>query len=330
MRRITALGAAACLIVVLPGFAQDETPTFQSGVSLVRVDVDVSEGGRPVMGLTGASFRILDNDREQPIVAVTQESAPLDLILLFDVSGSMKPGISRVSKGAREALAQLRKGDRVSVMIFTRSLSTLLEFTDDLKMVEGVIREDVLGQRFTGGTYLRESIYHAGKAFEYEGKTERRRSVLVITDNLGEQIGSEQERIIDALWKVDATVSGLILQISGAAIQLGPIRVGSKPAPGPRGRYSAGMEGIVEATGGEMLKTASPGEDFRDMIQRLRLRYSLYYTMPDGKPGEVREVFADLAPEVRQSHGKATIRARKGYRMPSRPADSAGAAKPNE
>ena len=315
MTRGFAVSLFVVVMLALSATAQEETPTFKAGVSLVRVDADVADGPRPVMGLARDSFRVFDNGVPREVSAVTQESVPLDLILLFDVSASMKPGIRQVSAGAREALAQLRKGDRVSVMVFTTRLDTMLDFTDDLKMAEDSVREDVLSQRFLGGTDLRGAIFHAGKLFEYESRTERRRAIIVITDNRGEPGSAGEQTIVEELWKADAVVNGLILNPSGpeALMTSGP---------------SEGMDRIADETGGEMLRTSSPGADFRDMMQRLRLRYSIYYPMPEGAPGELRQVRVELTPEARKGRDKIAVRARKGYRLPESAAPASKPAKP--
>lgn len=315
MTRGAIVSALFAGILVWSLAAQEETPTFKAGVSLVRVDADVAEGPRPVMGLTRDSFHVFDNGVPRELSAVTQESVPLDLILLFDVSASMKPGIRQVSAGAREALGQLRKGDRVSVMVFTTRLDAMLDFTDDLKMVEDSLREDVLSQRFLGGTDLRSAIFHAGKLFEYESRTERRRAIIVVTDNRGQPGGVNEQTVVEELWKADAVVNGLILN---------PPDAGSGPAAGP----NEGMDRIAGETGGEMLRTSSPEADFRDMMQRLRLRYSIYYPMPEGAPGELRQIRVELAPEARKGHLKAIIRARKGYRLPESAAPTGKPVKP--
>ena len=111
-RRVLALGLfVACLIP-----AQEDV-AFRSDVSMVHVDTEVlSKDGRIVRGLSQKDFRVFDEGREQKLVSISSEDQPLDLILLFDVSASMRPNIQKVAEAARHAAAQLRKGDTVKVM----------------------------------------------------------------------------------------------------------------------------------------------------------------------------------------------------------------------
>ena len=59
-------------------------------------------------------FIVFDNGRPQPLRHFAHTEEPLDLILLFDISGSMKPGVAKVAEGARRP-RRTPPGDRVAV-----------------------------------------------------------------------------------------------------------------------------------------------------------------------------------------------------------------------
>ena len=66
---------------------------FRAGVALVHVDVEVTSGrwAAAEHGFEQADFRVLDDaGKAQQIVNFSTDEQPLDLILLFDVSGSMR------------------------------------------------------------------------------------------------------------------------------------------------------------------------------------------------------------------------------------------------
>jgi VWFA-related protein len=106
---------------------------FKTGVSLVHVDAEVTDGNRLLSGFHKEDFQVLDNGSPQAILYFSRNETPLDLILLFDVSGSMRPKLEKLSSSARAALAQLRHGDRVAVMIFTTRSTIVGPFTDDMQ-----------------------------------------------------------------------------------------------------------------------------------------------------------------------------------------------------
>ncbi len=75
------------------------------------------------------------------------------------------------------------------------------------------------------------------------------------------------------------------------------------------------MENVAAQTGGEVVRADPPGPAFREMLLRMRKRYSLYYPMPPGKPGQVRRVTVELSPAAKRRHPDAAVLARKGYVM---------------
>src|SRR5262249_4014655 len=138
-------------------YAQDN-PIFRAGVSLVHVDAEVTQNGRLISGLGRDDFRVKDEGLPQSIVQFSADEQALDLILLFDVSGSMRTVVSRVASAAREALQELRAGDRVAVMVFSSHSRVILPFTEDLDRVDRAIHEDVLGMRFRGATFIQSAM----------------------------------------------------------------------------------------------------------------------------------------------------------------------------
>src|SRR5258708_7578946 len=135
----------ALLLASALALAQDDV-TFRSGVALVHIDAEVtSSDGSILTGLTKADFRVLDDRKEQTILHFSAEEEPLDLILLFDISGSMHAVVQGVATAAREGLRELRQGDRVSVMVFNTRARVIAPFTEDLDAVDRTIQNDVLG-----------------------------------------------------------------------------------------------------------------------------------------------------------------------------------------
>ena len=76
------------------------------------------------------------------------------------------------------------------------------------------------------------------------------------------------------------------------------------------------MKGIAEKTGGDSIAADDAGPSFRDMMHRIRSRYSLYYPLPEGKPGSTRTIHVELTGEAAKQHPKARVRARTGYMVP--------------
>ena len=277
----------------------------------MHVDAEVVEDGRVLTGFDRNDFRILDEGKPQPIVQFSAGELPLDLILLFDISGSMRPLVSKVAAASRQALEELRPGDRVCVRVFNRRSREILAFSGDLEAVRKAIEEDVLGLRFGGGTMIHGSARDAARRFLSEPRSERRRAVLMITDNIA--VHRRDGPVIHDFWEAEALLSGLI--VSGPATTA--IRTTTAVAnPVIYFLSRTGMKGIAEHTGGDTIKSDDPGAAFQESMRRIRSRYSLYYAQPEGKPGAVRSVRVELTGDAAGQHPKAKVRARTGYVVP--------------
>lgn len=292
----------AILLSLIAGIASpQEPPKFSSGVSLVRVDVEVLHRGTPVPNLEAGHFQVKDNGETQKVLYTTRENEPLDLVLLFDVSGSMKRAVEAVAASARRALTVLRPGDRVAVASFSTDARVLLPFTEDREAVLRTIQIEVLGRAFDGWTHIVDGVNESAMLHFKENRKGCRRAVLVVTDNLGQSGKIEPKQALINLWEADAVLCGLIV---------------SNPEEARKAKRPKKIDSLIEETGGDALPAENPGEAFQDMIERLRGRYSVYYAMPKGKAGEERAVRVSLQGVARELYPEARVLARKGYYLP--------------
>src|ERR1700687_3603886 len=229
-----------------------ETPTFRADVALVRVDAEVTDAIRTQDGFHKEDFVVKDNGQPRQVLYFSQGQEPLALILLFDISGSMRPNVQRVAASAKTALSELRPGDRVAIMTFHRTSRIVAPFTADLAEVDRTIQEQVLGGKFRGGTALLAGVDNAAKYFLEQPRNERRRAVLILTDNFGQR-SRKDSTVIHRLWEADASLSGLIIRGAGGqalntvAMAMNPLLLALR----------GGIEGVAGKTGGGTLKGAT-------------------------------------------------------------------------
>ncbi len=301
------------LVIGLAVLALAQEPVFRAELSLVHVDAEVTDGTRTLSGFHKEDFVVKDNGRPQPVLYFSEDVEPLDLILLFDVSGSMRTNLEGVAASSSAALGELRQGDRVAVMTFQRKSRIVAPFTEDLTAVANTIRDEVLGGTFGGGTRLLAAVDDAAEYFMQDGRTHRRRAVLILTDNYGQR-SRRTMTVVEHLWEADALLSGLIIRSAADEALNTAIAVASPLTL----VLHEGMEGVAEKTGGDTIKAGDPGDAFREAMRRIRLRYSLYYAVPQSKPGEQRRVEVQLTAEALSRNPGARVRARKGYMAPGR------------
>lgn len=226
------------------------------------------------------------------------------MILLFDTSLSMFDAIAQVAETAGAALGQLHEGDRAAVMAFDARTDLILDFTGDFESVRRAIREQVLRRPFKPVSPIQKAVDDAAQHFVKQPRSGRRRAVLIITDNQGSW---REPRALPDMWEADAVLSGVIVP--------GSFRV----AISPQMFMEMGISSIAEKTGGDKLSAGDAGEGFREMIQRLRLRYSLHYALPESKPGQERKIKVELSKDAAKRYPDSKVRARSGYVVPQAP-----------
>jgi VWFA-related protein len=295
MRLLSLLVVAAAAVMTA---APQGDVVFRSGVSLVRLDVEaVDTNGRVVPGLTKDDFRVLDNGVAQLPGNFSFAEEPLDLILLFDTSGSMRGKLFSVVRATELGFHELRTGDRASVWTFNDESMEVLPFTENLQSVNEAILLRVGESGFRGGSKAEDAATEAARRFQMEPKTHRKRAIVIVTNKPGTHAANEAAAVRE-LWNADAVVSELIL--SGA----------------PQTKLEAGAHALVDRTGGASIMAGNPGEAFRDAVHYVRSGYTMYYAMPDASAGTERRVQVELTPEAARRLPNVRIRARSGYIVP--------------
>jgi len=299
---LKALLLATLLFLLLP----QTPPAFRTGVSVVRADADVRDGRNTIDGLTANDFRITDNGQPQKILYFGHTDEPLDIILLFDTSGSMMPAVQQVSDVAQLALATLRPDDRAAVMAFDADTALVADFTSDIAAIDDVIRRRVLTRPPRANIQIQSSAAEAARHFRTQPAGNRRRVVVIVTDNMGLK---KDGRAIADFWESDAVLAGVVVP--------GLASMRHSRMMSPIGWFGiGGIDDIVSRTGGEKLKVDNAGDGVRQMMQRLRQRYTLHYEMPAARPGDERHVKITLTGDAARQYRHARITAREGYTVP--------------
>ena len=307
------MALAFILLPANPAPAQEnaaDNPTFRAGVSLVKVDAQVvGQNGRIVPGLTSADFQLFDDGRPQKIVYFGQESEPLDLVLLLDVSGSMHRHLEQMAATARAALKQLHASDRVGVMLFAKRAEVRQPLTEDFRAVEQEMRDAVNTSSLGSGTAINAAIVEGAQYFEKQ-PARGRRAILIVTDNMSLNYLLPDEEVVRRLYLADAVLNGILIGKQ------------KRPDLPKSGRYSnpdftpSDIFKLASESGGEAMEAGKIGESFQQMIERIRARYSMQYDAPPSAPGSFHHIRVDLAPETRARHTTAAVRARSGYYAP--------------
>jgi VWFA-related protein len=285
----------------------EPTVTFRSGVSNVRVDAQVVEGQDVVKDLKQEDFVVYDEKQPQKILYFGRDAEPVSLLLLLDVSGSMKKYVDQVASVARDSLRYLKPGDKVAVMIFSKESMVRSDFTEDFDTVAKAIRNANWEDRLGSGTAINDALLDAAKFIREKAEENGRRSILILTDNLGLNYKDPDEKVIRSLYEADTVLNAMV------------VGKGERPAPVRPGRYlnpdftPPDVFHIADETGGEAVKAGRTAATFAEMIERIRTRYSLQYHAPEGATAGFRNIRVELTPAAKLKHPNAEVRARRGY-----------------
>lgn len=286
----------------------EDVVTFKTGASLVRVDVQVLDKGRPLDGLQKSDFVVTDEGSPQSILAFGQESEPLEILFVLDVSGSMGKLLGSMASVAEKALQSLSPSDEVGVELFSRRSTIALEMTPERSLALRALREAPLERELGAGTSLNEALQTATDYLKTR-ETAARRALIVLTDNGGLNKNLPDQQILRALSSVNAILNAIVPKNA------------KPPAPPPPGveindEYShSNVFLLAEQSGGDVVKAETP-EKLHEILERMRMRYSLGYRTPQGTPGSFRKIQVELTPAARKAHPKAELRARAGYYVP--------------
>ncbi len=287
---------------------------FTASATLVRLDVQVQEKAGLVSGLAKDDFIVYDEGAPQDVQYFGHESEPLDVLLLLDVSGSMRRYLEQMAANGGTALRELHEGDRVAVMLYGRRTRVEEEFTTDRARIIKELHDSVHeGAALGSGTRTNAAIlsavaYVAQNAAPLDPAHPARRAILIVTDNQSMDYLMPDEKVIQGLLASDTVLNAIVV---GRGDRVKP------PKPGeyvnPDFNLSDVFE-IADQTGGEAVKTERADTSFQEMLEGIRTRYSLAYRVPAGaQPGTFRHIRVELSSAARRRHPQAAIRVRSGY-----------------
>jgi VWFA-related protein len=305
MRAIFLLILAAAL-----GAAQEQTPVFKSGTALVRIDVQVVLKNKPVADLAQTDFAVYEDGVPQPVEFFGREAEPVQVVLALDVSGSMSRILREMAAVAEQALATLKPQDRVALVLFARRSVVQEEFTADRALIARALREAPFNRELGGGTSLNAALLDTAHWLKEQPPFSGRRAIIVLTDNGGVHYQQPDEQVLRALAEVNAVVNAIVPP--GA-------RPPEPPKPGVEVNPDftpADVFKIARETGGEVLKGDRAGDRFREMMERIRVRYTLGYKARPYPAAIYRALRVELTPEARRRYPNAEVRARAGYYAP--------------
>ena len=272
-----------CLITVGSVRAVTQNATFASKIEAVRVDVLVTDEGRPVRDLQAAEFDVLDNGVRQEVDLTSFEQIPLNAVLALDMSESVAgERLDHLRGAARGLLDGLKPDDQAALVTFNHVVFQGSGLTTGLERVRAAIDRTVA----TGETSLVDGVYTAMMI----GESDVGRSLLIVfSDGLDTSSWLSADAVLDAAKRSDVVVYA--------------VAVGTSPK-------ATFLPDLSALTGGTFFRTESTkdlGATFLQILDEFRHRYLVSYSPRGVAKGGWHQL------EVRVKRKGVRIKARPGY-----------------
>jgi Ca-activated chloride channel homolog len=302
----------AQLTTVAPGAHVTPVATqqrFRTGVDAVRVDVLVTDGNRPVGGLTADDFELRDKGVRQRIEAVDLGDVPLSVMLALDTSVSVwGESLQHLKEAASAVVALLTPDDRAAVLTFSGALQLKTSWTSSRAQLEAAVS----AAQATGATSLHDAAY---AALTLRDDRPGRALVLIFSDGDDTASWLSGQSVVGIARRNDAVVYSVGLRQPnvhrpGYRVDfLSGVQPPIPNAPGPVLMESF-LSGLAEETGGKYIdarQSARLREAFIAILTEFRSRYLVTYTPVGVDAGGWHPI------DVRLKSKKGRVTARRGY-----------------
>jgi VWFA-related protein len=111
-------------------------PDREASAGIKRATVHVTDNfNRAIAGLGPGDFEVTENGAVRDILSVRPVDAPVNLVLLLDVSGSIENYVTFIRKAGRAFVDTVDKRDRISIVTFNEDVKVLSGFTTDKRLL---------------------------------------------------------------------------------------------------------------------------------------------------------------------------------------------------
>ncbi len=234
MRRMTRPNLLLLLLVLaagsharaqLPPPQRDQDQTIKLKTDLVTIAAAVTDSnGLAIRSLKADDFNVYEDGVRQKISHFASGEEPFTLMLLLDISGSTADEIMLIKRAAKNFLAELRRGDRVGVIVFSGDVELIADLNDSRAKVEAAIDSAATpegggGARFgeSTGTSFYDALFLAVEDSPLK-KVEGRKAIICMSDGVDSSSKTRYPEVAKLIEKSDASV--YFLELNTEAVTL--------------------------------------------------------------------------------------------------------------
>jgi Ca-activated chloride channel family protein len=246
---------------------------------LVNLNVKVTDAaGKTLPALKKEDFVVLEDGIRQEVSYFEPVTAPLNIVLLLDLSGSTERKIKIMRKAAQNFIDSLKPTDHIAVAGFTRRFFIISNFTTDHKLLKERIGD--MKNRHSGTAYY--DAMWATLDLLGEANTTRK-AIVVLTDGVDNSLDHPDDSEFDPNHDFDE----LLARTIEADATIYPIYLDTEyetiGADGRRGHEAyvtarKQLQALADQTGAMMLK-AERAEDLDGVYQQVAAELHSLYSM---------------------------------------------------
>ena len=263
-----------------PTFAAKASNENTGEASTKRALVRVTDlQNRSIAGLKAEDFEVLESGSAREIVSVDHSTAPFNLVLLLDVSGSVENYVNFIRKAARNFVETVDKNDRVSIIIFNEDVKTLSKFTTD----KGKLSESLDTFDAGGGTAYYDALAYTVADTLRPLKGDRT-AIVILTDGDDNRSFLAFDSLMGSIQESGALIyplyvpSGLIaLAEQKKNVDIDPLR---KKYMSLTAKSEGEGEKLAKVSGGvyySITHLSQIQQAYEDIVLQLRTAYNITY-----------------------------------------------------
>lgn len=289
---------------------------------LIRIPVAVFDGTNAVWNFKQSEFKIYADDKEQEISSFGISVAPLNVVLLFDVSPSAAAKIEAIQNYAARIIAHLRPQDKVMIIKFDERAEVLSDLTGDRQETIQAIKK----LKFGDGTSLYDAVEFSLQ--KLDAQIVGRNLVILLTD--GVDTTSRKAGYKDSLLAVEKsdvaffpvyldTMPDVQKLLTVPVFVLAPnvalTRTDPRDVKAMRGEYNLGrmyLDDIARSSGGStvLIRDFSTLQKtgFETIFEAARREYFIGFRLAEGEQSAGRKQI-----KVRVNRPNLAVKARGSY-----------------
>ena len=288
-----------------------ESKNFQNAANspIKRVLARVTDiNNRAVADLKREDFEVFESNETREILSVKQTSAPFNLVLLLDVSGSVDNYVDFIRKSARNFVNTVSPNDKIAIIIFNEDVKTLSTFSVD----KGKLSTSLDTFDAGGGTAFYDALAYALAETLRPLKGERT-AIVVLSDGDDNRSFLAFDSLLGSIQESGALIYPLYVP-SGLIAASANNQASSSVDP-LRSRYmglttKADQEGakLAQISGGVYYPITQLGDlqkAYDDIVIQLRTAYSITFR---SDVAEIRDNRASPRLRVKVKRGNSFVK----------------------